>query len=562
MKSHATIAPLGALLLLACGSHPVARAELDEVCGAPSPVRVLALEGDEVVRASETIRVQDRFVYVVSRLDPFDADAVYSSDAESTVWAAGPCGESPRQLATGIDDLFTVDIWPDLVLGCEKGTGNVVVLDPTGTAEPHVAFPAVPQFPQGVVGCGLAWTDFGLLSLDPHDDESGALLLHPFPDDPHTGVSSPEVLLDAVRFAPSSGGGLGTVTGFLYTFPDHALALTPDEALVRVELADRSVSTLQTDVVAFSVTPSFLAPEGSRYLVWQDAAVTKDDPHYPEGAIFLRDQVEGGDVLLGEAALRWTFDSLWHAESGLVRLNLGNPFAADSRLRLFMLPELDSVEMAGDLFFNAVFDDGRLVGGSRLKDDFIDLFEVPGGERTRLFPREAEYVGRDHEAVRVLEVPQCCIDSDNRAEGPMWRVPIDGSQATRLAERATRFMTYSDGQLVGPVGAGPRWLSSLVIIDTETGDEARIDDDVHFHSIDASRLDEEGIVSYSVADGDRSGVYLARLPRPERSRESPATPVWRDVAFDLVRDRDGRPVPRLRSLDDRPASLERGLRLP
>ncbi|MFY0533762.1 hypothetical protein [Nannocystis pusilla] len=512
-------------MLLACRTEPVVRAELEEVCGAPSPFRVLPFAGDEVVRASETVRVQDRVVYVVSRLDPFDVDAVYSSDAASTVWSAGPCGEAPQQLASGIDDIFTVDVWPDLVLGCEKATGNVVVLDPTGAAEPHVAFPAVPQFPLGI-GCGLGWTDFGLLSLDAHDEETGALMLHPFPADPRAGVSSPEVLLDAVRFAPSSGGGPGMISGYLYTFRDHVLALTPEETLVRVELADRSVSTLQTDVAAFSATPPFLAPEGGRYLVWQDAAVTKDDPSHPEGAIFLRDQVEGGDVLLGETALRWTFEPLWHGESGLVQLNLGNPLALGARLRLFLLPELDSVEFAGDLRLNAVFEGGRLVGGSLFRDDFIDLLEVPGGERARLFPREAEYVGRDADAVRLLEVPQCCIDSDFRAEGPLWRVPLDGSVATQLAERATRFMTDWDGRLIGPLDAGARWLSSLVVIDTETRAEARIDESVHFHSIDASRVNEEGIVSYSVADGERSGSTWSGCPRPSaaanRGRRSPS----------------------------------------
>jgi hypothetical protein len=98
----------------------------------------------------------------------------------------------------------------------------------------------------------------------------------------------------------------------------------------------------------------------------------------------------------------------------------------------------------------------------------------------------------------------------------MWRVPLDGSAMTKLADRATRFMArLEDGRLLGPVGAGAFYLASLVIVEPETHEELRIDDHVHFYSIDASRIEEEGILSYSVADGERSGLYLARLPPAE-----------------------------------------------
>ena len=76
----------------------------------------------------------------------------------------------------------------------------------------------------------------------------------------------------------------------------------------------------------------------------------------------------------------------------------------------------------------------------------------------------------------------------------------------------------TDGRLLGPVGVGAHWLGALVLVEPGTRDESRIDDHVHVHSIDQSRVNDEGIISYSVADGERSGVYLARLPLPAAGR--------------------------------------------
>lgn len=496
MKRHAVLGVYGAMLL-ACGSDPVEYAELESVCGAPSPLRILELASDEVVRAGESLRVQDRVLYVVRRLDKDDPDALYSTTAESTVWSMGPCGESPVQLATGIDDIFMLPRWPDVVLGCEKATGNIVVLDPTGAAQPHIVFPGVPQ---DWTGCGLNWTDFGLLSLEEHDDEFGALSLYPYPDDPRTGTSAPAVLIDPIRIGPSNGGGPGYRSNVLYTYADEALVLTPED-LVRIDLADGSASTLQPSVAAVS------ASRNGQLLLWQDAAITKDHPEYPEGKIFLRDRSTGSDVLLGETALRYSGLSLFRIEQGLIQLALG---ALDKPLRIFFVPGLEFVDVAGDLLLNAQLADGRWVGSS-LFGGYLDLIDLPSNASTRLFPRKARVFGHDDDAVYVLEG-----SGDLRNEGAMWRVPLDGSAMTKLADRATRFMArLEDGRLLGPVGAGAFYLASLVLVEPETRNESRIDDHVHFYSIDASRIKEEGIVSYSVADGERSGLYLARLPAVE-----------------------------------------------
>lgn len=547
------------VILPACGPDPVAPAELEEVCGAPSPFRVLELAPDEVVvyqsqltqdrfSNSQILQVQDRVFYVVRRIDPSDPNYVYgvlTPEVESTVWATGPCGESPVQVATGIEDLFTLDAWPDVVLGCDATTGNVMVLDPTGAQEPHIVFSGLSS--GGIWGCALQWTEFGALSLDKHDDELSALVLHPYPADPRTETSVPVVLLDEVRHAPSRGSGLGNIHHLLYTYQDQAFALTSEGALVRVDLADRSVSTLQTGVAGFDVS------RDAQHLVWQDATVTKSDPIDPEGKIFLRDLPEGSDTLLAETALGYGPGwPLMHAERGLVRLGFGNIFSGGAQ-RAFFLPELDSVDLPGNLSLNVQLADGRWIGTPIFtNDDYLELIDLPKGERKRLFPRLAQYAGREDDAVRVLEVPQCCIDSEVHTEGPLWRVPLDGSATTKLAERATRSATYlDDGRLLGPIDTTSNYLSSLVLVDTESRAESLIDSRVHFYSIDPSHVSDDGIVSYSVAGGDRPGVYLAKLPPAAQSRA--AAPKRSDAfVVDLIPGPDGKPVPQLRAVDESP----------
>lgn len=126
----------------------------------------------------------------------------------------------------------------------------------------------------------------------------------------------------------------------------------------------------------------------------------------------------------------------------------------------------------------------------------------------------------------------------------MWRVPLDGSPATQMSARATRLVQFlGDGRMVGPVGANAQGLASLVLVEAETGAEARIDDSVYFYSMDPRRVQEEGIVRYSVVDGDRSGVYLAKLPAAARSVTARAG--GEVVTVDWVPGPDGRPAPQL-----------------
>lgn len=537
-----------------CGPDTVAEAELDEVCGEPSPFRVLELEPDEQLRYARPLRVGDRVLYLISTIAAPIGSNKYPETTATKVMATGPCGESPVQLATGIQSIFTIEAWPDVVLGCEEETGDVVVLDPSGLAEPHVVFSDVPH----TLGCGLRWTPHGVLSVDDHGDETGALLLHPYPADPRAETASPVVLLDPVSIKPTGRGGTSLIANSIRAYDEFVIALTPDGTVVRVELADGEVTTLATDVLALD------ASRGGQHVIWQDATVTEPDSNFPAGKIFYRDLSVDSASLLVEAPLELSIFPMQWADQGLIQIGLG--YINKEPKRLFLLPNLASVDVDAELFLNARVDDERWIGGSMAGSDY-NLIDLKKGETRRLFPRPGRVKRFDGEVLDLFEAESCCIQGSPRDEGPMWRVPIDGSPSERQATRVTQFVQFlSDGRLISPVSVDSNWQSDLVLIEPETQEELRVDARVFAASLDTSRAEDEGIVTYSVSDGERSGVYLAKLAPRERSG-SIARRGEEVEAFvvDVVADGDGRLTPQVRPMNepsDRPGGDHRAPRAP
>ena len=96
-------------------------------------------------------------------------------------------------------------------------------------------------------------------------------------------------------------------------------------------------------------------------------------------------------------------------------------------------------------------------------------------------------------------------------EGEVWSVPLDGGPARRLADRATRIHWRPDAtSLVTLVDIDPRNVGTLVRIDTDTRAEQVLAADVSAAaSLQAGP--DPGVITYSVDDGERSGVYTARI---------------------------------------------------
>lgn len=538
---HAGVMKRSALLLTivalsACGPEPaVPEAELGEVCGAEGPFRVLELEPDEVINYGRPQRLADRIYYTVYKRGVTEPGSTFPELIDPTIWATGPCGESPVKVATGVVGLGQFDVWPDVPLGCDDATGQIVALDPAGVAAPHDIFPHAPA--DG--SCGLQRTPHGLISIEPHDDDFGAVVLHPYPADPRSETSTPVVLLDPIRLRPAhEASGSADVFG---AFDEFVLALTPDDAMVRVDLADRTVTTLREHVWAFTASLST-----GRYVLWQDATITAaDDTRAPEGKIYLRDQADGSDAFLHETSLSHSIFPLIWAEQGHVELGLGS-INRDPK-RVFFLPELDSVDVPADLFLNARIDAERWIGGS-LWDDKFSLVNLRTGETRPLFPRDAELVDRDDDALIVAEVPGCCDESTYRGEGPLWRVPFDGSEPQMIAERVTdKVRRLADGRYVTARDVDDQWIGTIALIDPDTRTEVQIDDHVFSFSLHTFRFADDGLLTYAVSDGERSGVYVAKLPpggASARSHVSRPGREWFDR--DLARGRSPAPARRPR----------------
>lgn len=512
-----------------CGPETaIEPAELDEVCGEASAFRVLELEPDEHLRWVPPLRIGDRVLYLISKLAPIEADDSYAEVLGTTVWATGPCGESPVQLATGISDLFTVEAWPDVPLGCVEATGDVVALDPTGAREPHVVFKGVAD----TFRCGLRWTPHGVVSVSEHDEELGALLLHPYPADPYTETAMPTTLLDPMRMTPSGRSGPSYRGWTMQAFDDFVLAVSGDDTLVRIELADGTTTPLQSSVWGFDASPT------GEYVVWQGTTFTSDDIYAPVGEIFLRDVAVGTDALLAETSIRHSWFPARSAEDGVIPLTLG--VRSESPVRLFWLPELESIDLSPESYVSAPLDAERWLVGSTL-DARLEVVNPRKGEKRRLIESAGRRWRIGADALGVHQVRQCCIDGDQRDEGPVWRVPLDGSEPQQLVPRATRFLGWqADGRIVTAIDIDSQLLGTLIVVDTATQEERRIAGRVSVNSLDLSRAAEDGTVTFSVSDGKRSGVYLARLPAHTSDRRATFGPTAEPLEVDVLPGPDGR----------------------
>lgn len=406
---------LGMAALAACGGEDPTYASFGEVCGAMGPFRVLALAPDQRLPGyRRPLRVEDRILFEVARRDPKDADEGTPRYLDTSVWATGPCGEAPVEVARHTSGIFTLERWPGVALACDDKSGDIVSLDPSGTTPPH------PVFIGGARpgGCyRLHWTEHGLLKPETVDDELGALVLYPYPDDPRGETATPRTLLDAIRWQAAEGG-----SDLVRGFDDFALAVTADDELVRVDLPGGAVSVVQPGVFAFD------ADADGRYIVWQDITPTNDPEMTPAGQVYLRDLEDGTEVFLGQASLAYSLPPFFWAHHGLLALEQ----------RIFRLPGLEIADLPVNTSLARILDAQHwlLISVPDFRQQF---FEPDTGTASLVMPTPATVVGTEASGVQVLQVPTCCIGGTARIEGAVWFTAYDGSPPRRLAERATRF---------------------------------------------------------------------------------------------------------------------------
>jgi len=496
-SSSLTCAALSVLLPAGCGPEVLEHAELDELCGQPAPVRLLELPDEPLTYSSQVSHVDGRRILRVS----------FAGDTEERfgppvgrmeLWSVGECGESPRLMADEFDSMeLYPEVWPDMSFGCNHDVGDVTTLDPEGTRPPNVVF--------RLSDCRGLETPHGIVTVEPHDEDLGALVLQPWPDDPWTQTAVPQVLLDPVRIraVPShTGPEFYEVVAVL---DDELFAITPDDELVSLSLLDGTLVVEATGVREFE------ASRDGRFLVWQDVEVTNDDEEWPAGAVFLRDRISDTNTYLVDTMLAATQPSAFtFIESSILRLRLG--YINRDPERYWLLPSMTAVDLPAPLSAGYRLDDGRLLVSSYFTGPY-SLFDMATEQVRTLFDHDGTAsVHPDGSGIDVLQWVECCINQDfGVTEGPLWSIPWDGPREL-LAHRVTQgYVELSEGRLLTTVDVSAERVGSMIVIDPETLDEQLVDDHVLTGFNDVENEDE---VIYGVTDGERSGVWLTKLAQP------------------------------------------------
>ncbi len=193
--------------------------------------------------------------------------------------------------------------------------------------------------------------------------------------------------------------------------------------------------------------------------------------------------------------------------------------ALDGADRVYFLPDLTFVDVPGDYILDyqlgPLDDDRWLLFGLNFFTEVPScaLLDLHDGSTKPLVTRPSQLLGRDEDALLVLGAPICCIEGTYRIEGPVWRVPLDGSEPQKLADRATTFTHLPDPRrLVTAIDLAKDRRGALVLVDLETRAEQRIDEHVLFGAAELATAADPTLLTWAVHDGARSGIWTARLP--------------------------------------------------
>ncbi len=482
-----------ACALASCADDRPEPLAFGELCGVDGPLRIVELGPDQ---AAWTWSLAGRLYYLPFQ---YDADGQWSSP-DRALWSTGPCGESPRHIADDITYVLTIDRWPGLLLACISGTG-VVSLDPEGVSPPHLAVPTAEP------GCRVHWTAHGILDFvadDPADTDRatpGAVVLRSIPADPRRDAAETEVLVPAV---PRRGVRYGE---------DTVHYLTPDATLMRLDLADRGVTALQANVYSYSVT------DDRRYLLWQDAVPTSGPSEYPTGVVSLRDLGTDDSVSLGGPQDRLESYSLDWIDRGYLPYRGRQYSLTTSTDRIYRVPDLDFIDIppGARIASDGLLADDRCLlerydGVHALTGPWLSVLDLRDETVTPLFSAAGQILERDADSVVVLAVPPCCVDATFTDEGELWRVPLDGSPATLLAERASMYATdrLDPTRLLVGLDTAPDRRMNLHLVDTDSHTEHAIAAGVTSWSTEPAG--PTTILTYSASDDHGSGIWRVRLP--------------------------------------------------
>lgn len=454
------------LLTAGCGPEAEERAALDEVCGHPSPFRVLETDDVDTLTSSSIHRIGEH-VFV----------------GRSTVYAFEPCGDAPRIVARDVAMLEEREPFTGVALACSgEKRQDIVLVDPLGTEPPRTVFTAP--------GCNGRWGKHGIIGVVRDEQHENNLVIQPYPDDLEGPPVGPVQLLGGVRDA-----GAETVA----LRDDELLIIDRDGDLIRVELPSGVASVEQAGVSVFALSPDarFLAFMDERGLVEMDALAQA------HGDLHLRDRVTGEEMVVEGASMSWP---LVLDMPGFAWLWLGVEPGVSTQVVDLATRSMHAIPGDRELWLVTV--DGQWL--TELRTGSFALRDVASGRETLLPNLDLH---GDPNLWFVDETGLEVIDGTS-ADGPLLRLDFDGSPPEALARRVDLgYDKLADGRIVTRVDIDEVTRAGvLVVVEPSSLDEQIVDADVtHSIHVDLGSGFGDNAIMYAVDDGDRSGMWLARI---------------------------------------------------
>ncbi|MCX4243184.1 hypothetical protein [Paraliomyxa miuraensis] len=408
-----------------------------------------------------------------------------SSPSTTAIYSIDHCGEEPRLLANDIDFMYTSEGYSAALLGCNASSGDVFALDPSGEQAPTRLLKDV--------GGKIYPTLGGILGVERGSTEDfGTLTFHP----DITMPSAPSIaLLDEVVVPYTEPRYNNTV--FFSVAAETAFAVTRDGELVSIELPTRQATVLRTGVAAMDVSVD------GRWVLWQEG--TPEPPAPQEaGPVHLLDRTSGEDV----------YDDIGRVNvlDSNIRIDVALIDRADGSSSLVVLPSLERIDLEGPGWFisHRSPPDGLLLGQRLDEQRRFSLYRMDLASGEPSFLAEVDDIKVNGEEVIVA------IEHDEW-DYSYWRVLARAGEPELLAEHAYWPAMLSEDRIATVRDIDDSHHGDLWIEDPGTGEHTLLDRDV-FRFVPGPHPElghpwpyDDDVVAWSVHDGDRSGLWAARV---------------------------------------------------
>jgi hypothetical protein len=477
----------GVLVACGCGDGAIGMATFDDVCGEDGPVRLLPLADDRqlFVTRSSVQRIGERIFFGAFPVD--DEAGIYAGTEVTTLYATGLCGESPGVVAENIGRVWEREAFPGVALGCAREeTDDVVVVDPFGDAPPRVVFTAP--------ACTGQWGRHGIVSVEGRGNGTGAVLFQAYPADLEGPPVEPIVLLDGIH---------GYDMRAIDAFDDEVFAEDLNGDLVRIALPGGETTVEQPAVAA-----ALMTPDGRHLLYFRSAEEVAESVW--RGDIVIRNRATGDELAFDDVLM---VPSLSWGDDGFARFWLG-PEIGQGR-RLVHLETLEVYELPDDRAPWRLLGDGRWLVRATSSPRWR-IRDIESDEET-LFPQPHHDISADLWTFDPAWIE--FVDGPDLT-GPLRRIDLATAASELMARRARYgYRRFADGRIVTMLDTDPRdpdGLGTVIVVDRDTLEESIVEPHAWASLLLTSSdldLDDDDLVLYGVRDGDRSGLWMARISK-------------------------------------------------